>query len=550
MSSCDTSDYTTAVDMWSLGCLIYELFTKKCPFDEDNGSALVKYVRDGVFPRKPLEECGASSESTWLIMELLRWDPNLRLSAHDALHCAWLSTSNALLVAEAAVQDQSSCVNPILQLQLGFSQISTSADKPVSAPPVPEISLKSAPPALPGVVVTPDGVPEKADDSNNSFTKFPPRPQLPERAITSQELSRMRTTTDDTTLVNRPAFDVPELPPRPKSNNAMRPSSPQDISEAGLSSTPVKPYSISPPENHSKEPIRDASLIKIARKPVAKASNTPPQSLFPCIEATELSGKYIDMAFKNLKFKPQRKPMCDICESRLVFNPVVRPGDIYFCTDCGKRPLCQRCIFESIRSPGDPHEADHKLQKWMQAHSFPLQEFLERFQPLRAESKGGLDPSYGKAWLSSDHSFTSPAEVSHGTRWMLNAPAGEFEISVQVRVIPVEQAIDGSVIGKPKAMMVNAKATSLGSILFGAWVVDPSLGSSKTDDVRSNRHLPDRPIEQSFKLAKDEQVIMLKLGFKLKASAGQKIEVHIRGAYDVLFFKAGSPFKWWLDQIS
>lgn len=175
---------------------------------------------------------------------------------------------------------------------------------------------------------------------------------------------------------------------------------------------------------------------------------------------------------------------------------------------------------------------------------------MERFRLLHTEAKGGLDPSYGRSWLSSDQSFTPPAEGSHGTRWVLNAPAGEFDVSIQIRIVHSDQAIDGSAIGKYKAMVVNAKAVSLGSILFGARVVDPSIGTNRREEIKSCLHLPDRPIEQSVKMTKEEQTITIKLGFKLKTATNQKIEVHVRGSYDVLYFKAGAPFKWWLDQIS
>ncbi|KAI4250716.1 MAG: hypothetical protein L6R42_008657 [Xanthoria sp. 1 TBL-2021] len=94
--------------------------------------------------------------------------------------------------------------------------------------------------------------------------------------------------------------------------------------------------------------------------------------------------------------------------------------------------------------------------------------------------------------------------------------------------------------------MANAKAVPLGSILVGARVADPS----QCDDSKASRHLPDRPVEQDIKLAKEDQTLTLKLGFNLSATTKQKIEVHIRCSYDVLYFKAGSPFKWWLEQIT
>jgi hypothetical protein len=51
-------------------------------------------------------------------------------------------------------------------------------------------------------------------------------------------------------------------------------------------------------------------------------------------------------------------------------------------------------------------------------------------------------------------------------------------------------------------------------------------------------------IEHEISLAKDK---VLKEKFSI--SAGQSIVVHIRASYDIEFFKAGSPFKWCLDNI-
>ncbi|KAL8750450.1 MAG: hypothetical protein Q9199_007061 [Rusavskia elegans] len=76
LTNSESSDFTTAVDMWSFGCLIYELFKRKCPFDE--GDALMSYMRNGAFPRRPLDDCSASSDSIQLILMLLDRDPYRR----------------------------------------------------------------------------------------------------------------------------------------------------------------------------------------------------------------------------------------------------------------------------------------------------------------------------------------------------------------------------------------------------------------------------------------------------------------------------------------
>ncbi|KAL8733230.1 MAG: hypothetical protein Q9166_002247 [cf. Caloplaca sp. 2 TL-2023] len=545
MNNCETSDFGPAVDMWSFGCLIYELFAKKCPFDEDESQALLKYVRDGTFPRQPLDDCGASSESIWLIMKLLEREAHLRLSAQDALDSVWLHTTVPSATCESPLQD------PTTQQEDRTVSLRGSTIVPSPAGTIDSMSASLGVAihqtmSAPELIVVSDEPQMDDRDGASASVGTHLGPSLAERAITLPGNTLVQISADDATLLTSHTAQVPELPARPKSSNAMRPNNlHQGVRELQLADAPNQPGHTPVLDVQSKGSTLSARSVTIARKPLPKA--IPPQT-FPCLKTTKLNGNYIDMAFKNIKFKPQRKPTCDICESRRVFNPVIKPSAVYYCKDCGHRPLCARCIVESIRSSGDPHEADHKLQPWIQAHTFPLQEFLDRFQPLQVDLAEGVDAVYGKSWLSSDHSFTPPAEGSHGTRWVLNAKAGEFDMAIQVRVLPRPEALESAAIGIHKSMMVNAKAVPLGSILCGAHVVSSLPVHNEIDNSKS-RHLPDRPIEQSFKLTKEEQTITMKLGFKLNATEKQKIEVHVRGSYDVLYFKAGSPFRWWLDYI-
>ncbi|KAL9027480.1 MAG: hypothetical protein Q9196_004003 [Gyalolechia fulgens] len=543
MSNYESSDFTTSVDMWSLGCLIYELFAKKCPFDEDNSNPLMKYVRDGKFPRQPLDDCGASSESIWLIMNLLERDPLMRLNAYDALHCAWLNSSDLQLATHHATHDHGSHQTPEYRAPTEPAEAPFLATTSASSPKAPVKPTVPAP--LPAVIIS-DQTQEVVNNCDTLSTSFRVRPALAEKAITSHEFSKASASTDDAALTIAETFRVPDLPPRPHSSNAMRSVMPQGAKDIQLAVRPISSGSDAVSNTQVTAYTKDTRSTQMIRRPVGTIPNA---QILPRLRSTELSGKYIDMAFENLKFKPQRKPVCDVCESRRIFNPVIKPGAVYYCMDCGNRPLCERCIRESFKNPTDPHEADHKVQAWIQAHSFPLKEFLDRFQPFPVESKGGLDPFYGKQWLSSDHSFNPPAEGAHGTRWIFNTPAGEFDISVQLRIVCVDEAIESTAIGKHKNMMVHTKAVPLGSILFGARVIGPQSGANQSDEINSSRHLPDRPMEHSVKIAKEEQTVTLGLGFKLKATTSQKIEVHIRGSYDELYFKAGSPFKWWLDHI-
>lgn len=540
MNNSETSDFTEAVDMWSFGCLIYELFAKKCPFDDaDDTHALKDYVYDGVFPRQPLDDCGASSESIWLIENLLARDAHLRMTAEDALQCAWLTAAAVPATYRSPPRDPNTEESFTLSLNDSAATVRP-AYTPGSQSASSGATLHHTVSAPSNLLVVPTETSISKDSSTSQDTLS--RPALPDRATTLPEKPVVKITADDSTLPVARSVRSPELPVRPKSSNAIRPDISHGTRDIKLADVPDQAPHMSWLATQS------TSSRSISRKPVAKAAaptQASPKQMFPCLKTSQISGGYVDIVFNNIKFKSQRTPTCDICESRRVFNPVIKQANLYFCKDCGHRPLCARCIIGSIKSHEDPHEADHKLRLWIQEHIFPLQEFLDRFQPLDVESDG-VDPSFGRHWLSSDHSFTPPSEGFHGVRWVLNAPAGEFSMSIQVRVSHRKEAIESSAIGIQKSAMVNAKAVPLGSILFGARVADPS----QCEDIKASRHLPDRPVEQDIRLAKEEQTLTLKLGFNLNATAKQKIEVHIRGSYDVLYFKAGSPFKWWLEQIT
>ncbi|KAL8693181.1 MAG: hypothetical protein Q9224_003804 [Gallowayella concinna] len=540
MNNCETSDFTAAVDIWSFGCLIYELFARKCPFDEDNSHALVDYIYDGVFPRRPLDDCGASSESIWLIENLLKREAHLRLSAQDALHSAWLNNLSVASPWESPIQDakaggendsrylsgstiQASPGNTLDSLS---SSLGAALHHTISAPPKlvfipPDTSISKDSGLTPGhvpfrpslaerAITLPENLPVQVNANGATFSFHTvPIPELPPRPKSSN--ATIQISADDAAIPLISISHVPDLPPRPRSSNALGPNTLQGISDRNQLDIAISPSQVSTLGTQSMELISHPKPT--ARKAVPKAMST---QIFPCLKTSQTAGDYIDMAFVNIKFKPQRKPTCDICESRRVFNPIIKPAALYFCKDCGHRPLCARCIVESIKNHQDPHEADHKLQLWIQAHTFPLQEFLDRFKPLDVET----------------------------------TEDGEFDMEIQVRVCQRKETIETSAIGMQKSMMVSAKAVPLGSIIFGARVVDSIPAGNPFEKSKASRHLPDRPVEREIKLAKEEQTITLKLGFKLSATTKQKIEVHVRGSYDIFYFKAGSPLKWWLAHIT
>ncbi|KAL8682611.1 MAG: hypothetical protein Q9186_001384 [Xanthomendoza sp. 1 TL-2023] len=437
MNNCETSDFTAAVDIWSFGCLIYELFARKCPFDEDNSHALVDYIYDGVFPRRPLDDCGASSESIWLIENLLKREAHLRLSAQDALHSAWLNNLSVASPWESPVQDakaggendsrylsgstiQASPGNTLDSLS---SSLGAALHHTISAPPKlvfipPDTSISKDSGLTPGhvpfrptlaerAITLPENLPVQVNANGATFSFHTvPIPELPPRPKSSN--ATIQISADDAAIPLLSISHVPDLPPRPRSSNVLGPNTLQGISDRNQLDIAISPSQVSTLGTQSMELISHPKPT--ARKAVPKAMST---QIFPCLKTSQTAGDYIDMASVNIKFKPQR---------------------------------------------------------------------------------------------------------AHGTRWVLNAPDGEFDMEIQVRVCQRKETIETSAIGMQKSMMVSAKAVPLGSIIFGARVVDSIPAGNPFEKSKASRHLPDRPVEREIKLAKEEQTITLKLGFKLSAT--------------------------------
>ena len=71
-----------AADVWSMGCLLYELASLKCPFDARDMRGLVVKILRGAFP--PLPHC-YSAELSQLIARCLARDPHRRPSVNELL---------------------------------------------------------------------------------------------------------------------------------------------------------------------------------------------------------------------------------------------------------------------------------------------------------------------------------------------------------------------------------------------------------------------------------------------------------------------------------
>ena len=75
----NASSYTSQVDIWSLGCLVFELTTFKLPFSQSNRSRDLQMREGPVFPNIPV----VPQEVQHFIRYCLVYDPNQRPSAID-----------------------------------------------------------------------------------------------------------------------------------------------------------------------------------------------------------------------------------------------------------------------------------------------------------------------------------------------------------------------------------------------------------------------------------------------------------------------------------
>ncbi|KAI0462629.1 hypothetical protein LJB42_004125 [Komagataella kurtzmanii] len=83
--------YSSKVDMWSIGCLVYVILTAHLPFSGSTQDSLTRNILEGNYHYSLLKENGISNKAKDFLDKLLNVDPTIRLGVKQALTHSWIS---------------------------------------------------------------------------------------------------------------------------------------------------------------------------------------------------------------------------------------------------------------------------------------------------------------------------------------------------------------------------------------------------------------------------------------------------------------------------
>jgi NIMA (never in mitosis gene a)-related kinase len=158
---CTGKGYDTKADVWSLGCVLYELCTWRRPFEGEALAAIIQSVMNATY--EPINEEWYSSDMRNFIYSMLRKDPAVRPSANDLLrhHCiASLITADPLTAPQKRPSKRT--YQREISINIPTPTCSQRVHEPYSAPS-PEHARKEEVKTTAHAACTERGVKEEAD---------------------------------------------------------------------------------------------------------------------------------------------------------------------------------------------------------------------------------------------------------------------------------------------------------------------------------------------------------------------------------------------------
>ena len=86
-------DYTNKVDIWSLGCVLYEMIFGQCPYEEPNIQSLIKAIDSSEIKYDHHHHISPKTKN--LLNRMLTKDPTSRIDWEDLFHLGLDEAENA-----------------------------------------------------------------------------------------------------------------------------------------------------------------------------------------------------------------------------------------------------------------------------------------------------------------------------------------------------------------------------------------------------------------------------------------------------------------------
>ena len=99
-------EYNEKCDIWSLGVLLFILLSGKPPFDGTTDDEILENVQKGVYKITGSQWKLISKEGIELVKQMLKYDPETRISAKDALNHPWVKMQSELASKNENISQQ------------------------------------------------------------------------------------------------------------------------------------------------------------------------------------------------------------------------------------------------------------------------------------------------------------------------------------------------------------------------------------------------------------------------------------------------------------